>query len=46
MRFNVARMPSSACLGIAPILSMGRCRSCETSHVSRTSVPPSAGVSS
>jgi len=46
MRFNVARIPSSACLGIAPILSMGRCRSCETSHVSRTSVPPSPGVSS
>ena len=46
MRSSVARMPSSACLGIAPILSIGRCRSLETSHVSRISVPSATGSSS
>jgi hypothetical protein len=39
-------MPSSVCWGIEPRVIIGFCLSRDTSHVSRTSVPPSPGLSS
>jgi hypothetical protein len=39
-------MPRSVRLGIDPLVIIDFCLSCDTSQVSRTSVPPSAGFSS